>query len=98
MPDDVSVSVVVVTWNGLRHLETCLPRVLDQRLDSGDALELIVVDNASTDGSPAFLAELAAHDARVRVLRNGRNLGFAGPNNQGIAAARGEFVATLNND
>ena len=98
MPPEVSVSVVVVTWNGLRHLEECLPRVLEQRLEHGDALELIVVDNASSDGSPGYLRDLAARDARVRVLRNERNLGFAGPNNQGFAAARGAFVATLNND
>jgi GT2 family glycosyltransferase len=95
---EVSVSVVVVTWNGLRHLEECLPRVLDQRLEAADALELIVVDNASTDGSLAYLDGLAARDARVRVLRNVRNFGFAGPNNQGVEAARGELVATLNND
>jgi hypothetical protein len=98
VPAEVSVSVVVVTWNGRAHLERCLPRVLDQRLEGSDRLELIVVDNASTDGSVQYLESLAAQDARVRALRNELNLGFAGPNNQGIAAARGEFVATLNND
>jgi GT2 family glycosyltransferase len=98
VPVQVSVSVVVVTWNGRAHLERCLPRVLDQRLEAGDTLELIVVDNASTDGSLEYLDGLAARDPRVRVLRNARNLGFAGPNNQAIEAARGAFVATLNND
>ena len=98
VPGEVSVSVVIVTWNGRPHLEHCLPRVLDQRLESGDRFELIVVDNGSTDGSVPYLESLAAQDARVRVLRNDRNLGFAGPNNQGVAAAGGEFVATLNND
>ncbi|HEU5315834.1 MAG TPA: glycosyltransferase family 2 protein [Chloroflexota bacterium] len=98
MPDATSVSVVVVTWNGLHHLRRCLPAVLDQRLDPGDALELIVVDNGSTDGSRKHLADLAARDARVRVIQNDRNLGFAGPNNQAFDHARGDFVATLNND
>ena len=98
VPDEVSVSVIVVTWNGLAHLERCLPRVLDQRLEPGDALELIVVDNASSDGSPEFLRALAAQDRRVRLLRNERNLGFAGPNNQGVQASRAAFVATLYND
>ena len=98
MPAEVSVSVVVVTWNGLRHLEGCLPRVLDQRLEGADSLELIVVDNASTDGTGEYLDALASTDRRVRVIRNARNLGFAGPNNQGIDVARGEYVATLNND
>ena len=98
MADDVSVSVVIVTWNGLAHLETCLPAVLAQRLNSGDSLELIVVDNASSDGSIPFLEKFAERDGRVRLVRNASNLGFAGPNNQGIDVARGEFVATLNND
>ena len=96
--DEVSVSVVVVTWNGLAHLESCLPRVLDQRLEAGDTLELIVVDNASSDGSPDYLRALGARDPRVRLLRNERNLGFSGPNNQGVSASRGAFIATLNND
>ncbi|HET6316947.1 MAG TPA: glycosyltransferase, partial [Chloroflexota bacterium] len=94
----VSVSVVVVTWNGLRHLERSLPAVLAQRLDGGDHLELLVVDNASTDGTREYLDRLGAADPRLRVIRNDRNLGFAGPNNQAFCAAQGEFVATLNND
>jgi GT2 family glycosyltransferase len=92
------VSVVVVTWNGLRHLQTCLPAVLEQRLDSGDTLELIVVDNASADGSREYLAKLAGADARIKVLLNPRNEGFSGPNNDAFKHARGEFIATLNND
>ncbi|MGI8422722.1 MAG: glycosyltransferase family 2 protein [Chloroflexota bacterium] len=98
MSGDISVSIVVVTWNGLAHLERCLPAALAQHLDGRDTLELIVVDNASADGTPDYLQGLAKRDTRVRLLRNDYNLGFAGPNNQGIEFARGEFVATLNND
>lgn len=92
------VSVVVVTWNGLHHLRRCLPAVLAQRLPPGKELELMVVDNASRDGSRAYLTDLAAADCRVRVLLNERNKGFAEPNNQAFRVARGRFVATLNND
>jgi GT2 family glycosyltransferase len=95
---DVTVSIVVVTWNGLHYLRRCLPAILDQRLEHGDSLELIVVDNASADGSHDHLAELSARDSRVRVIHNDRNLGFAGPNNQAFDVARGAFVTTLNND
>jgi GT2 family glycosyltransferase len=56
--------------------------------------EVIVVDNGSADGS----AELAESEFGVRVIRNTRNRGFCAANNQGIAVARGEFVALLNND
>ena len=94
----VSVSVAVVTWNGLRHLEQTLPALLAQRLDRADVFEVIVVDNASTDGTLAYVDRLQSVDARLHVIRNARNLGFAGPNNQAFGAARGEFFATLNND
>ena len=56
--------------------------------------EIIVVDNGSSDGS----ADMAEREFRCRVIRNPENRGFCAANNQGIAAAHGEFVALLNND
>ena len=56
--------------------------------------ETIVVDNGSSDGS----ADMAEREFGARVIRNRENRGFCAANNQGIAAARGEFVALLNND
>src|SRR6266568_1180984 len=58
------------------------------------SFETIVVDNGSTDGS----ADLAEGEFHARVIRNRENRGFCAANNQGIAAARGEFIALLNND
>ncbi|GIW08886.1 MAG: glycosyl transferase [Dehalococcoidia bacterium] len=85
-------SVVIVTWNGREWLERCLPAVEAQR---GVRFETIVVDNGSIDGT----AELIDRCFRsVRLIRNRDNRGFAPANNQGIAAARGQYVATLNND
>jgi GT2 family glycosyltransferase len=95
---DPLVSVVVVTWNGLGHLRRSLPAVLAQRLGAGEDLELLVVDNGSEDGSQPYLQALAHRDRRVRPLYNERNEGFAGPNNRAFRAARGAFLATLNND
>lgn len=94
----LTVSVVIVTWNGLQHLRTCLPAVFRQQLAGDDCFEVLVVDNASSDGTLEYLERLGEYEPRLRVLRNGRNEGFAGPNNRAFAAARGEFVATLNND
>ena len=84
------VSVVIVNWNGLEHLRSCLESV---RV-CGRPLELIVVDNGSTDGSVPYLR--AQED--VRTIENDHNTGYAPANNAGIARATGEFVLLLNND
>ena len=85
------ISVVVVNWNRRELLRACL-RSLEQQ--TGVTFETIVVDNGSTDGS----ASMAEEEFHARVIRNCDNRGFCAANNQGIAAARGEFVALLNND
>lgn len=87
------VSVIVVNWNGAAHLPECLASLAHQ---SYQELELIVVDNGSTDGSLSVLRN--ADDDRLTLLEAGRNLGFAGGNNLGIRASRGVYVALLNND
>ncbi len=61
-------------------------------------LEIIVVDNASKDGSPEKLRELERQDERVQVILNDANLGVAGGYNVGLRAARGDYVVLLNND
>jgi len=92
-PADLTVSVVVLNYNGRHLLEECMESLLVQ---SCPPFEIIVVDNGSTDGSISFLAE-RYHD-RVRIIRNSTNLGFAEGNNIGIAAATGAYIALLNND
>jgi GT2 family glycosyltransferase len=85
------ITVVIVNWNQRDFLRACLASVARQ---AGADFETIVVDNGSQDGS----AELAEKEFEVQVIRNSFNRGFCAANNQGIAAARGEFVALLNND
>ena len=82
---------MVVNWNRKELLRSCL---LSLRRQIGITFEIIVVDNGSTDGS----AELAEAAFGAHVIRNTENRGFCAANNQGIAVARGEFVALLNND
>jgi len=77
-------SVVLVTWNSAHDLPRCLEAIAQQTWPD---VELIVVDNASTDGS-----------AERATIRNTENRGFAAAVNQGIAAARGEFVLLCNPD
>lgn len=85
------VSVVVVNWNRRNLLRGCLSSLARQ---THPVFETIVVDNGSEDGS----AEMAEGEFGARVIRNAANLGFCAANNQGIAAARGDLVALLNND
>ncbi|HET9591760.1 MAG TPA: glycosyltransferase [Solirubrobacterales bacterium] len=91
-----SASVVVVTHDNLVFTRLCLQSVLANTEDDG--FELIVVDNGSDDGTAAYLARLAELDARVRVLLNGTNMGFAPACNQGLALASGDHLVLLNND
>ena len=86
------ISVVVVNWNRASLLRNCL---LSLRNQQDAELEIIVVDNGSTDRS---LAVLRSEFPEIQVICNATNRGFCAANNQGIAAARGDYVALLNND
>jgi GT2 family glycosyltransferase len=87
-----SVSVTIVTYNSGRFIKRCLESVLDQRYPY---VEIIVVDNNSTDGTVDILEPF---EDRVRIYYNEENSGFAAAQNQAIAASRGEWILTLNPD
>ncbi|MFP4394351.1 MAG: glycosyltransferase family 2 protein [Anaerolineales bacterium] len=88
----MKASVIILTWNGIDYIAACLDAVLAQ--DYAD-FEVIVVDNASSDGTADFVA---AHYPQVQLIRNERNLGFAAGNNIGMRAATGDVLALLNQD
>ncbi len=88
----IDLSIVIVSWNVRDLLRRCLASIFTARLPG---LEVIVVDNASGDGS----TEMARGEfPAARLIANDRNVGFPAGNNQGFAAARGRFVMTLNPD
>ncbi|MEO8288343.1 MAG: glycosyltransferase [Chloroflexota bacterium] len=98
-PDSVpvalpSVTVVVLNYNGLKHLDACYKslRELDYPVDK---LELMMVDNASRDTSLSFMRD---NFPTVRLVETNQNLGFAAGNNYGAERAKGDYVAFLNND
>ncbi len=85
------ISVIIVNWNRRELLRASLESL---RRQTAAGFETIVVDNGSSDGS----VDMAEREFGCRVIRNAENRGFCAANNQGIAAARGDFVALLNND
>ena len=85
-------SIIVCSLNGERVLPTCLTSLAALRREPTH--EIIVVDNGSTDATP----RMAAAHPGVRLVQTGRNLGFAGGNNVGMLAARGELLVLLNDD
>ena len=86
------LAIIIVNFNGAGHLERCL-QSLRQHPPSTPA-EVIVVDNASTDGS----AEVAAASPGVRLIRLAQNVGFSAGNNAGIRQTTAELLLLLNND
>jgi GT2 family glycosyltransferase/glycosyltransferase involved in cell wall biosynthesis len=86
------VSAVIVSRNGRHYLAGCLPSLAEQSYPN---LEIIVVDDGSTDGTVPFLYE---HFPHVKVVRQSDGPNFASGNNLGAAHAAGEFILLLNND
>ena len=86
------LSVVILNWNGRRHLERYLPSVVAHT--EGDA-EVVVADNGSTDDS---LQWLRLNYPDVRVIRLDRNYGFAGGYNRALREVKSEYVLLLNSD
>jgi GT2 family glycosyltransferase len=85
-------SIIIPTWNGIEYIEDCLNSLLNQ--DYPD-FEIIVVDNDSSDGTPDWVAE---RFPTITLIRNERNLGFAGGVNAGLRAARGDVLMLFNQD
>jgi GT2 family glycosyltransferase len=91
---DRPVSVVVVNFNAGQDLMQCVSAAIASTVP----VEVLVVDNASTDGSLERVAERFTDDPRVRIQRNDRNFGFAEASNAGIAVAKGAHILLLNPD
>jgi GT2 family glycosyltransferase/glycosyltransferase involved in cell wall biosynthesis len=89
-------SIIIVTFNNLVLSKLCLESVI--RNTEYLNYEIVVVDNDSKDGTPAYLRYMAAQYPNISIILNDANQGFARANNQGVARSNGDFVVLLNND
>lgn len=89
-----SVTLIVLNYNGLPHLQACFPSLVNVDYPA-DRLSLMLVDNVSTDGSVNYIQQ---HYPQVQIVLNERNLGFGGGNNRGARLAQSQYVVFLNND
>lgn len=87
-------SVVVPAYEATRTIASTIESVLTQTIED---LELIVVDDGSSDGTPELVERIAGDDGRLRLIRQ-QNQGTAGARNTGLGMARGRFVSLLDND
>lgn len=89
------VSVLVAVYNAEKYLSTCLDSLINQTLKD---IQIICIDDASTDSSDAILQSYARKDARINVLRMEKNSGQAKARNHGLEIAEGEFTTMLDSD
>jgi polysaccharide pyruvyl transferase CsaB len=89
-------SVIVLSYNGLALTRACLESIV--RSTQWPNLEIVIVDNASSDGTRELVADFARTHERVKLILNAANEGFARGNNRGLEAAEGDYLVMLNND
>ncbi len=97
----VELSVIILSYNTQELTRNCLTTLLSALSNSKLTSEVIVIDNASVDDSPAMLDSMkknAVGTADLKVIKNRDNAGFTKGNNQGIAHAQGEYILFLNSD
>jgi GT2 family glycosyltransferase len=90
------VSIIILTYNNLNLTRACLESL--EKYTDYNNIEIIIVDNASTDGTPDFLTENYQHKEKYKIILNAENAGFAAGNNTGLKIAGGDYLVLLNND
>jgi GT2 family glycosyltransferase len=90
------ISIIVITFNNLDYTKLCLESI--KKNTEYPNYEVVIVDNASTDGTVEFIDGYYSLHQNILFIKNKKNLGFAAANNQGAGVATGEYLIFLNND
>ncbi len=88
------VSINLLSWNGQKYIQGCLESVFKQTHPN---LEVLIIDNASTDGTVDYLKKLPQRP-NLKIIYNQKNVGFSGGHNQAIKKSNGDFILCLNQD
>lgn len=94
--DKIDISIIIPVYNKLEYTQKCVDALLENT--EKDTYEIIIVNNASTDETSAYLHKISTRDNRIKIINNEQNLGFAKANNQGAQIAKGQYLLFLNND
>lgn len=94
----IELSIVSLTWNSMRYVEAMVDSVLKDARESSVALELIIIDNGSTDGTLQCLLERAARSPEMKVVPLGHNTGTTFSRNIGLRMATGQSILVLDSD
>jgi glycosyltransferase involved in cell wall biosynthesis len=89
------VSVIVPNFNNKKYLEECVTSIQSQSFSN---LEILIIDDASLDGSRDIIAGLSSQDKRIRVILNDSNVGISSNRQKGILAADGDYITTIDSD
>ena len=95
--EEITVSVVMPVYNGEKYLNQAIESVLLQRKEIS-SIELLIVDDASTDSTPEIIKKYQKENPEIRYLRNKTNMGAARSRNYGVEEAKGRWIAFLDAD
>lgn len=92
---DPLISVIVPVYNVAPYVEACLSSIVSQSYDN---LEILVVDDASTDGSYDICQKYYKSDSRVRLMHHNKNLGLSAARNTALEVAKGDYIVFVDSD